>query len=138
MCELKGMTESKIPITKNESAIVFAAPIMFAAPAFCISAATLRLAAAACLRAGQTWVPFTTRQDCGTHCPGGTAHAARVRARPQRPVGCPSTLAREVWARCFGRHRLGDPSPGLASCGDGDSGWPAGWTLSPGTNLPAT
>ena len=47
----------------------------------------LRLAAAVCVHiavalklvAGQTWAALQPDQDCGTHCPGGTAHVIRVR-----------------------------------------------------------
>ena len=64
---------------------------------------------------------------------GPTALAARPTlyvsgARPQRPVGCPSTLVREV-----GLLRPKDlHSPSRRR------GRPAGWTQSPGTNLPTT
>ena len=39
---------------------------------------------------------------------------------------------------CFGPSRLGYPSPGSVTCHPRRKGRPAGWTKSPGTNLPTT
>ena len=72
---------------------------------------------------------------------GPTALAARRTlyvsgALPQRPVGCPSTLVREVGLLRPKPTRI--PVAGSVTCHPRRRGRPAGWTKSPGTNLPTT
>ena len=72
---------------------------------------------------------------------GPAALAARptlyvLGARPQRPVGCPSTLVREVELLRPKPTRI--PVAGPGTCHPRRRGRPAGWTKSPGTNLPTT
>ena len=98
--------------------------------------AQVRLAAAACLHgavalelvAGQTWVPYTTRQDCGTHCPGGTVHALRVRGTASAASwlslhACSGSLGAS--ADTDSETRLQDRPPCHPA---GRRGRPAGWT----------
>ena len=57
-------------------------------------------------------------------------------ARPQRPVGCPSTLVWEVGLLRLKPTRI--PVAGPGTCHSRRRGRPAGWTWSPGTYLPTT
>ncbi len=76
----------------------------------------------------------STRSSFGTRCSGSTTPGSGLSGR----LVVPPRLLGELG--CFGLGRLGAPSSGSATSPSSERrrGRPAGWTWSPGTNLPTT